>query len=268
MLQPASMPPEPALELDNRVPCRTCGRTLPPGQSVCPGCGAAHGEANRCPHCNAIADVEPHNALGFRCLVCGGPRVALDVAGVTPGPRTQKALVEAGSEQTKHVMFSAAGLALTGMGGLALLIATVVVLSASPGVVATLATYLAAAVPFVAGLLALSRAATARNLRAEALRTAQISALSDVQAVTGLLDTKRVTELMRLTPERAELLLAEASVAALLNEAPAPAPRLRVEMSAPAGAAAPTQLEPSTTELTEPTAATVRGDTVTRRSEP
>jgi hypothetical protein len=187
--------------------------------------------------------------------------VALDVAGVTPGARTRQALVDAGSEQTKHVMFSAAGLALTGMGGLALLIATVVVLSASPGLVATLATYLAASVPFVAGLLALSRAATARNLRAEAVRTAQISALGDVQAVTGVLDAKRVTELMRLTPERAELLLAEASVAALLNEAPAPAPRLRVELPAPTLSGPPTQLELTATELNEPPAATVRGDT-------
>ena len=257
VLQPASMPPEP--EPLNRVPCRNCGQQLPPGQSVCPACGAAHGEANRCPHCDAIADVEPHTALGFRCLVCGGPRVALDVAGVTPGERTRKALVDAGSEQTKHIMFSAAGLALTGLGGLALLIATVVVLSASPGLVATLATFLAAAVPFVAGLLALSRAATARNLRDEALRTAQISALGDVQTVTGVLDAKRVTELMRLTPERAELLLAEASIATLLNEAPAP--RLRVEMSALTVPGAATQLEPTTTEPSEAPAATVRGDT-------
>jgi hypothetical protein len=264
VLQPDSMSPaartEPELELGNRAPCRNCGQPLPPGQSVCPACGAAHGEANRCPHCDAVADVEPHNALIFRCLVCGGPRVALDVAGVTPSDRTRSALVNAGSEQTKHVMFSAAGLFLSGMGALALLIATAVVLSASPGLVPTLATYLAASVPLVAGLLALSRAATARNLRSEALRTAQISALGDVQSVTGLLDAKRVTELMRLSPERAELLLAEASVAALLNDAPVPAPRLRIEMPAPTVAGTPTELEQKTTELGEP-GATVSGDT-------
>ncbi len=263
VLEPASMPPAARIEpeLDNRAPCRNCGQPLPPGQSVCSGCGAAHGDANRCPHCNAVADVEPHGALIFRCLVCGGPRVALDVAGVTPSARTEGALVNAGSEQTKHVMFSAAGLFLSGMGALALLIATVVVLSASPGLVPTLATYFAASVPLVAGLLALSRASTARNLRAEALRTAQISALGDVQAVTGQLDAKRVTELMRLSHERAELLLAEASIAALLNEAPPPAPRLRVEGPAPTVLGRPIELEQKTTEPGEPSGATIRGDT-------
>ncbi len=263
MLEPASMSPAAGTlpELENGAPCRNCGQTLPPGQSVCPACGAAQGEANRCPHCDAVADVERHDALGFRCLVCGGPRVALDVAGVTPSARTQSALVEAGGEQTKHVMFSATGLLLTGMGALSLLIATLVVLSASPGLVPTLATYLAAAVPLIAGLLALSRAATARNLRSEALRTAQISALSDVQTVTGVLDAKRVTELMRLAPERAELLLAEASIATLLNEVAAPAPRLRIDLSAPTVIGSPTELEPTTTERGEPPGTTERLDT-------
>lgn len=261
VLEPAPMPPVARTEVEprNHAPCRNCGQPLPPGQSVCPACGAAHGEANRCPHCNAIADVEPHSALGFRCLVCGGPRVALDVASVTPSARTTSALVSAGSEQTKHVMFTAAGLLLTGMGALSLMLATVVLLAASPGLVPTLAAYAAAAVPLLAGLFALSRAATARLLRTDALRTAQISALGDVQAVTGVLDAQRVVELMRLPPERAELLLAEASVAALLNEAPAP--RLRVEAAPPTAPGDSTQLEPRTTELGDPPIEGTRGDT-------
>lgn len=263
VLEPAPMPPVARTELEPQTHgrCRNCGQTLPPGQSVCPACGAAHGEANRCPHCDAIADVEPHRALGFRCLVCGGPRVALDVAGVTPSARTTSSLVSAGSEQTKHVMFSAAGLLLTGMGGLSLLIATVVVLAASPGLLPALAAYAAASVPLIAGLFALSRAATARALRNEALRTAQISALGDVQAVTGQLEAQRVVELMRLTPERAELLLAEASVAALLNEAPPPAPRVRVAPPAPTVLSDPTSLEPRPTELGDPPIDPTRGDT-------
>jgi hypothetical protein len=162
--------------------------------------------------------------------VCGGPRVALDAAGVSPSERTRAALVGAASEQTKHMMFSAAGFLLTGMGLLALLIASVVVLSAAPGLVPTIATYFGSAVPLVAGLFCLSRAAAARTLRNAALRRAQVSALADAQTVTGALDARRAAELMRISPERAELLLAEASVAALLEEVPAP--RLRVEAPA------------------------------------
>jgi hypothetical protein len=214
-------------EVASQATCRNCGQALAEGLAVCSACGAANGEANRCPHCDAVADVEPHSTLGFRCLVCGGPRIALDVANVTPSPRTRAALTAAGREQTKHVMFSAVGFLLSGMGALSLVIATLVLLTASPGLVVTLATYLAALVPVAAGLLALSRAGFARKLRAEALRSAQISALGDVQAVTGPLDAARVAQLMRLSPERAELLLAEASIAALLNEGPAP--KLRVE---------------------------------------
>jgi hypothetical protein len=154
-------------------------------------------------------------------------------------------------------MFSAAGLLLAAMGGLSLLIATVVLLAASPGLVPTLATYAAAAVPLVAGLYALSRAATAARCAAKRLRSAQISALGDVQAVTGR-STPARRRADALTPERAELLLAEASVARLLNEAGRAAAARRAP-AATVGAAPPSSS--TTTELGEPANAHARGDT-------
>jgi hypothetical protein len=208
-------------------PCRACGAVLPADKSVCAACGAAQGEENRCPHCTAIADVQSHPTLGFVCRVCGGPRVAVDARFAVPSHTTTTALVAAGREQTKHLMFSAAGLLLGGMGALGLIIAAVVVLAASPGLVPSLAAFLAASVPFAAGLLALRRAAQARARRAEALHSARVAALGDVQAVTGPLDATRAAELLRLDPEQAELLLAERSVLALLKGEPEP--RLRVE---------------------------------------
>ncbi|MES1186091.1 MAG: zinc ribbon domain-containing protein [Myxococcales bacterium] len=222
------MPPVARTELEPEgpLPCPNCGQAMPAGAAVCQGCGAARGEANRCPHCHAIADVEPHRTLGFRCLVCGGPRIALGVPNVTLSPRTTGALTSAGSEQTKQIMFSAAGFMLAGMGALALLIAAVVVLSATPGPLSTLALFLAASVPLAAGLLALVGARAARARRDETLRAAELSALGDLQAVTGALSAARVAELMRVTPERAEMLLASASVENLLA---GPPPRLRVE---------------------------------------
>jgi hypothetical protein len=260
MLKAAPMPPAARTELEpeNGAPCRTCGQALLAGIALCPACGAAHGDANHCPHCHATADVEPHRALGFRCLVCGGPRVAVGLPNVTLSPRTATALSSAGNEQTKHVMFSAAGILLAGMGALALLIATAVDLSAAPGPLATLALYLAACVPLAAGLLSLAGARAARTRRTEALRAAEVSALSDLQAVTGALGAARVAELMRIRPERAELLLASASVESLLEAAPAP--RLRVAVPH-AGA---TELG-NEAELAEAAAAPVpppaRGDT-------
>jgi hypothetical protein len=251
------MPPAAVTVLDPSATCHACGRALPPGSAVCPGCGAANGEANRCPHCKAIADVEPHAALGFRCLVCGGPRVALNVTGVVPSGPTLAALSVAAKRHSEHVMYSSAGLVLAAMGGLALLIATLVVIAAAPGPLPTLAAYLGALVPAVAGALALSRASKARRLRAAALNSAQIGALSDVLAVTGVLDAARVAEIMQLSPERAELLLAEASVASLLGQAPAP--RVRVPAIAATQAGSPPLEE--TAELATPGARTTRGQT-------
>jgi hypothetical protein len=256
------MPPVAATQLEppKSAPCRTCGQALPAGKSVCAACGAAQGEGNVCPHCNAVADVEPNATLGFRCLVCGGPRIALNVASVALGSRTRTALTAAASEQAKHLMYSAAGFLLAGMGALAVLIASAVVLTASPEPWATVAAYLAAGAPLAAGLWALARARTARLLRGEGLRTAQISALADVQATTGPLTAAQVAEALRIGPERAELLLAELSVAALLDEGPPP--RLRVD------APAVTQLSDPTTQWSDPTteqqslpARTARGDT-------
>ena len=261
MLKAAPMPPVAATEPDRGTLCRNCGSALPAGKSACPSCGAAHGEGNRCPHCNTVADVAPHGALGFRCLVCGGPRIALDLADVSLGSQTNQALATAGTEQTKHLMFSAAGYFLSGMGALALLLAAVVELTVSPGVAATIAAYLAAAVPFAAGLFSLAGARAARRRRTDALRVAQVSALSDVQAVKGALSAATVAQLMRISPERAELLLAEASVASMLEELPAA--RLRVEAPAPtlpSGSSEPAQTELSESE-SEPAATTVRGDT-------
>lgn len=254
------MSPVAPTEPDRATPCRNCGQALPSGKSVCASCGAAQGEGNRCPHCNTLADVAPHAALGFRCLVCGGPRIALDSADVSLGAQTNQALANAGAEQTKHLMFSAAGYFLAGMGGLALLVAAVVDLTVSPGVAATIAAYLAAAVPFGAGLFSLSGARAARKRRHEALRVAQVNALSDIQAVKGALSAQSVAQLMRISPERAELLLAEASVASMLEEVPAA--RLRVEAPAPTNPG-PTELQAPETELSEnePARKTVRGDT-------
>ena len=255
------MPPVAGTQIDTATsaPCRNCGQALPAGKSVCAACGAAHGESNVCPHCNATADVEPNATLGFRCLVCGGPRVALNLPSVALGARTRAALVAAASEQTKHLMYSAAGFLLAGMGALAVLIASAVVLTASPEPWATLATYLAAGAPLVAGLWALARARTARMLRGEGLRTAQLSALADVQATTGPLTAAQVADALRIGAERAELLLAELSVAALLDEAPAP--RLRIDAPGTTEMGDPIQLSEVAAEQQSLPARAARSDT-------
>lgn len=182
--------------------------------------------AGSCPHCNVVADVEPHGALGFRCLVCGGPRVLVEGAGVEHSPATRSALKSAKAHHTKHLLLSAAGFSLVGLGGLSLLLASAVLLAASPGLLLTLFTLLACCVPLAGGAWGLTRASAARASRRAALHDARSSALADAQAQLGALDAQQAAQLLRIDTDQAELLLAEASVASLL--APAPPPRARV----------------------------------------
>jgi hypothetical protein len=55
--------------------CPTCSTVVPEGAAKCVGCGQVFGEANRCPHCNAIAAVRPASG-GHACMACGKPRNA------------------------------------------------------------------------------------------------------------------------------------------------------------------------------------------------
>jgi hypothetical protein len=212
-----------------------------------------HG-AGSCPHCNVVADVEPHPALGFRCLVCGGPRVLVDAAGVELSGATRAALKSAKTHHTKQLLLSAAGFSLLGMGGLSLLMASAVLLAVSPGLLLTLFTLLACCVPLAGGAWGLMRAAAARQTRSEALHSAGSSALADAQAVLGPLDAQQAAQLLRVDADQAELLLAEASVASLLAQA-AP-PRTRVAEGLPA-----TTPDAPSADSTEPAVANVRATT-------
>lgn len=60
---------------DSPTHCPTCSALLPSGATRCPACGSVWGEANRCPHCHAIAAVRPA-AEGYLCVACGKPRDA------------------------------------------------------------------------------------------------------------------------------------------------------------------------------------------------
>jgi hypothetical protein len=138
-----------------------------------------------CPHCQAVADVTPSAALGFCCVVCGGPRLSSELPQAEPP--VSELLESAGRQQTKHLMFSAAGAVLLGMGALALVVVNGVVAVAAPGTLPSLAAYAGASVPTLSGIVVLVGAAKARTLRARALRDAEHLARS---AHAGAADTR------------------------------------------------------------------------------
>lgn len=86
--------------------CSTCGTEVPEGASRCPGCGSVFGEANRCPHCHAIAAVRASKA-GYVCMACNKPRQVLPGTTIVDDPaplmpraerRAAPAAVTAGAE--------------------------------------------------------------------------------------------------------------------------------------------------------------------------
>ncbi len=62
--------------------CPACGGG-PVRDGVCERCGYAQGEANRCPHCKAVARIEMKAPGTWVCAVCGGPRLPGGLGGKT-----------------------------------------------------------------------------------------------------------------------------------------------------------------------------------------
>lgn len=69
--------------------CPTCGTAVAPGAARCVQCGRVFGEANRCPHCHAIAAVRRAGA-GYACLACGKPREVSSSTTVIDGGRASR----------------------------------------------------------------------------------------------------------------------------------------------------------------------------------
>ncbi|MBN1610618.1 MAG: hypothetical protein JW940_28570 [Polyangiaceae bacterium] len=55
--------------------CASCGAQLDESAVECPRCGLVRRAPTVCPLCDAVAYVEQHPVLRYRCLACGGPRV-------------------------------------------------------------------------------------------------------------------------------------------------------------------------------------------------
>ncbi len=56
--------------------CPVCRTPVAPGAARCMQCGRVLGEADRCPHCGAVAGAERASDGSLRCAACGRPRRA------------------------------------------------------------------------------------------------------------------------------------------------------------------------------------------------
>ncbi len=192
--------------------CRVCSSKL--DESLrCRQCGAAYGEGNRCPHCRAVADVEEHAKLRFRCRVCGGPRVPLDDPEVVRTGRERPLLAQAERARMRAAAWKVGAGSVGAFGAFSLLIALIVLGIASPGLIATLATLLVVSVPFVFAVLAWRRATRQSADIDRSLDDAWTLVASDLMRQRGSEATAAdLARAMRVSEAQAELILARLSV--------------------------------------------------------
>lgn len=189
--------------------CRVCGAKLPEGSPVCAQCGAVHGERYRCPHCGAIADIEPAKALRYRCKVCGGPRVPSDDVAVKRSGAETPALERAQRAHRVAAAWRVGAGVVAGFGALSLLIALLVLGVVTPGVLGTLLTLFATLVPFVLAVLFWGRGGVEQRKVAEALDEAwQRVAAEVIGAHGGELTAAELAKTLRSDIPTAERMLA------------------------------------------------------------
>jgi hypothetical protein len=192
--------------------CSACGGSLD-ALGHCAQCGAAFGEAYRCPLCQAISDVEPNSTLYFRCKACGGPRIPPNG---NPISEPEIALLKsARSEQLRAAAFrTGAGFALAS-GVLSLLVTSVVLLATSPAAFAKAAALVACLVPFALSVFALRRGRSHARALDAALQQAWLLAASRLVGSAsegGSMTAATLAQALRVDEARAEFLLAEVSV--------------------------------------------------------
>jgi hypothetical protein len=151
--------------------------------------------------------------LGFRCRVCGGPRVPVDDPAALRSGREIRLLEQVRRDDVRASLFRAGGAVLFASFGLSLLVTLFVLAVASPGLFGTLGALAACSVPLFLATYAWRRGKKARAAASEALDKAWLLVASDVVRAKGKeLEAAELAKTMRIDEARAEHLLAELSV--------------------------------------------------------
>jgi hypothetical protein len=176
-------------------PCPTCRFPVPAGAERCPQCGRVFGEANRCPHCHAVAAVRPTSS-GYVCAACGKPRA------LVPGTTLAGAAISARATVPPRRR----GLRVAGGLAIAIAIASAALATAILG---TSATGIAVATAFAAmGMLAgvrlLRRASTLDREVDEARVAARMQAARQLLLERGPYTVPELAEKLGITEAEAD----------------------------------------------------------------
>lgn len=101
-----------------RTTCRACSAPIAPGQNRCDACGSPQSDGIRCPLCGAVSNASPDDEFGYKCDVCGGPRIPIADSRVSTGGREGELLRKADKSRHDRAKMRALafGLGLVGAG--------------------------------------------------------------------------------------------------------------------------------------------------------
>jgi ribosomal protein S27AE len=183
--------------------------------------------ATKCPHCQGLALVTPHDELRYVCGVCGGPRVRVDADLELSGNEIDP-LREGEQVRKSRFLWRTAGVFGTAAGGFGVLSAILagLLLGWGWGLAG-----LAMSLPFI--LLAIAGFATGSS-KTGTLQThvdaAWRSAAHDVAMRTpGGVTTQKLAEIMHLSEAGAEQMMADLTVDSMMRSQVTDQGRLRVE---------------------------------------
>jgi len=185
------------------------------------------GEGDRCPSCGGTAGVSEEDD-GYRCLVCGVPRVVVD--GIVQRRGSEKPLLE----QAKALRLKRAALAVVGavlllLGAVTLCFTTVAALVFGALGVKSLVFLIGAALPLLFSFAAFIASRRTNGAIAAAMADAELAVAKELIASRAAGDAVQLARLMRLPAGRAEELFGRAEVERFLSTGDEPAPRVRVE---------------------------------------
>jgi hypothetical protein len=168
---------------------------------------------SQCPHCNATSDIEPAPNVRFRCAVCGGPRVPVDVPGFVASEALTAPLTRARRARFRRHAWGIAAVLVATFAVITIIPSMVILALLKPGIFSVAALALFALAPLViAGFAWLRSRAARRSMAAdldEAWRRAGAEALGALTQHRGEVDGAAVARALRLDEGEADRLLAE-----------------------------------------------------------
>jgi hypothetical protein len=198
--------------------CPACAKPLAEDATRCPNCGLALGEHQRCPHCHAVADVEPSPEARFVCSVCGGVRIPIEDPEVVRSAEQLEFLKRATAARSARTIWRIVAILVMSFGAFSGLVLSITLSFANPPTVAVVVAILAVFVPFAFGAFAALRSRACGAGLQPAIDRAWVAAAADIaRARGGELDAAALAKQTRIGEREADQLLARMSAESLLT---------------------------------------------------